>query len=55
MQILGMDVKDLVGKFADHTLVIDQLEDEMRRIEIQSEMIIGDNLPNLAQEALIRT
>src|SRR6266540_7015883 len=43
-----MDMKDLAREFANDTLVIDHLQNEVRGIKVQTKIIIGNNLPHLA-------
>ena len=50
MQILGMDMEDLAGELADDPFIIDHLQDEMRGIQVQSEIVIRDDLPHLAPD-----
>ncbi len=42
--------KILADELAHHALVIDHLQDEVRRIEVQTEIVIRDDLPHLAPD-----
>jgi hypothetical protein len=45
-----MDVENPARKFLYHALVVNHLQDEVRRVRIQSKVIIRDDLPHLVPD-----
>ena len=44
LDVLGVHVEDPVGELVDRALVVDQLPDEVRRVEVEAEVGVGDDL-----------
>ena len=50
LHVLGVDVEDARRELADRARVVDELPDEVRGVEVQTEVVVGDDLEQLAPQ-----
>src|SRR5512142_2832709 len=51
VQVLGVDMEDAAAELADDPLIVDHLQDQVRRVEVEAEILVRYDLPHLAPDS----